>query len=146
MFDLPQPFGPTTTLTPGENTSRVRSGKDLKPLIVIELRCMESAARPRKARCRIGRCSDSSPSACFLPPAAFQRLSRGGLLGGLLAPPLPPSDRLAVADGGDLEAAVVGRARLVEDVVGYVGSLPGEKLLQRRLEVQHGLGRQLDLL
>ena len=46
MFDLPQPFGPTTTLTPGENTSRVRSAKDLKPLIVIELRCMESAARP----------------------------------------------------------------------------------------------------
>src|SRR6476646_1984454 len=46
MFDLPHPFGPTTTLTPGENTSRVRSGNDLKPLIVIELRCMESSARP----------------------------------------------------------------------------------------------------
>ena len=46
MFDLPQPFGPTITLTPGENTSRVRSGKDLKPLIVIELRCMESAVDP----------------------------------------------------------------------------------------------------
>jgi hypothetical protein len=39
MFDFPQPFGPTITLTPGENTSLVRSGKDLKPLIVIELRC-----------------------------------------------------------------------------------------------------------
>ena len=39
-FDLPQPLGPTITLTPGENTSLVRSGKDLKPLIVIELRCM----------------------------------------------------------------------------------------------------------
>ena len=43
-FDLPQPFGPTMTLTPGEKTSRVRSGKDLKPLIVIELRCMVGAA------------------------------------------------------------------------------------------------------
>src|SRR6187399_1605581 len=42
-FDLPQPLGPTITLTPGENTSEVRSGKDLKPLIVIELRCMVSA-------------------------------------------------------------------------------------------------------
>ena len=31
MFDLPQPFGPTITLTPGENSSFVRSGKDLKP-------------------------------------------------------------------------------------------------------------------
>jgi hypothetical protein len=40
MFDLPQPFGPTITLTPGENSKRVRSGKDLKPLIEIELRCM----------------------------------------------------------------------------------------------------------
>jgi hypothetical protein len=40
MFDLPQPLGPTITLTPGEKTNRVRSGKDLKPLIVIELRCI----------------------------------------------------------------------------------------------------------
>jgi hypothetical protein len=40
MFDFPEPLGPTITLTPGEKTSRVRSGKDLKPLIVIELRCI----------------------------------------------------------------------------------------------------------
>src|SRR5436190_1849931 len=46
MFDFPQPFGPTMTLTPGENTSRVRSGKDLKPLIVIELRCIEFGEEP----------------------------------------------------------------------------------------------------
>src|ERR671919_1724511 len=38
MFDLPEPFGPTITLTPGENSRRVRSGKDLKPLSVIDLR------------------------------------------------------------------------------------------------------------
>src|SRR5687767_7992923 len=44
-FDLPQPFGPTITLTPGEKTSLVRSGKDLKPLIVIELRCMRYGIR-----------------------------------------------------------------------------------------------------
>ena len=42
-FDFPQPFGPTITLTPGEKTRRVRSGKDLKPLIVIELRCMDGS-------------------------------------------------------------------------------------------------------
>src|ERR1019366_2721833 len=29
---------PTITLTPGPNSSRVRSGKDLKPLTVIDLR------------------------------------------------------------------------------------------------------------
>ena len=39
MLDLPDPFGPTITDTPGENVSRVRSGKDLKPFSVIELRC-----------------------------------------------------------------------------------------------------------
>ncbi len=42
MLDLPQPLGPTMTLTPGENSSRVRSGNDLNPLIVIELRCTGS--------------------------------------------------------------------------------------------------------
>src|SRR5215204_3769183 len=48
-FDLPQPFGPTITLTPGEKTSLVRSGKDLKPLIVIELRCMLWSGAARAA-------------------------------------------------------------------------------------------------
>ena len=43
MFDLPHPLGPTITLTPGENTSRVRSGKDLKPFIVIDFRCIAEA-------------------------------------------------------------------------------------------------------
>jgi hypothetical protein len=31
-------FGPTTTLTPGPNSMRVRSGKDLKPFSVIDFR------------------------------------------------------------------------------------------------------------
>ena len=38
MFDLPEPLGPTTTLTPGPNSSRVRSGNDLKPFSVIDFR------------------------------------------------------------------------------------------------------------
>ena len=38
-LDLPEPLGPTITDTPGENSSRVRSGNDLKPLRVIDLRC-----------------------------------------------------------------------------------------------------------
>ena len=49
-FDFPQPFGPTITLTPGEKTSEVRSGKDLKPLIVIELRCMVLGAGLKASR------------------------------------------------------------------------------------------------
>ena len=40
MLDLPEPLGPTITLTPGPNSSRVRSGKDLKPLSVIDFRYM----------------------------------------------------------------------------------------------------------
>ena len=39
-FDLPEPFGPTTTLTPGPKSSRVRSGKDLKPFSVSDFRYM----------------------------------------------------------------------------------------------------------
>jgi hypothetical protein len=38
MLLLPEPFGPTMTLTPGENSSVVRSGKDLKPFIEIDFR------------------------------------------------------------------------------------------------------------
>ena len=40
-FDLPEPLGPTTTETPGANSSLVRSGKDLKPFRVIDFRCMQ---------------------------------------------------------------------------------------------------------
>jgi hypothetical protein len=31
MFDLPEPFGPTITFTPGSNSSTVGSANDLKP-------------------------------------------------------------------------------------------------------------------
>lgn len=33
IFDLPQPFGPTTAVTPGSNSIRVLSAKDLNPTI-----------------------------------------------------------------------------------------------------------------
>src|SRR6266566_4849434 len=37
-FDLPEPFGPTTTVTPGSNSSTVLSANDLKPRRVRDLR------------------------------------------------------------------------------------------------------------
>ena len=37
-LDLPEPFGPTMTDTPGTNSSTVLSAKDLNPRIVIERR------------------------------------------------------------------------------------------------------------
>jgi hypothetical protein len=46
MFDLPDPFGPTITLTPGEKVSRVRSGKDLKPFRLMAFRYIEVGRVP----------------------------------------------------------------------------------------------------
>jgi hypothetical protein len=43
MFDLPEPFGPTITDTPVPNSSFVRCGKDLKPFIEIERRCITTS-------------------------------------------------------------------------------------------------------
>ena len=38
MFDFPEPFGPTTTQTPGSKSSVVLSAKDLKPFSVSDRR------------------------------------------------------------------------------------------------------------
>ncbi len=93
MLDLPDPFGPTTTDTPGENSSRVRSGNDLKPLSVIDLRCTPS------------------------PLQSVQRRLGGRLLGVLLRAAGAPRQLLPRDHGGDLEAAVVRRALLGRDLV-----------------------------
>ena len=37
-LDLPEPLGPTTTVTPGSSSIVVESAKDLKPLRVRDLR------------------------------------------------------------------------------------------------------------
>src|SRR5215472_13209853 len=39
MFDLPEPFGPTTTATPGSRRISTGSTNDLKPRRVIAFRC-----------------------------------------------------------------------------------------------------------
>ena len=90
MFDLPEPFGPTITDTPGENVSRVRSGNDLKPRRVIELRCMAIATGPRDS---------SAASAAACSASFFER-------------PLPACQRLAVDHRRDLEGPLVWRALL----------------------------------
>src|SRR4029453_19626694 len=50
-LDLPEPLGPTITDTPGENSRRVRSGKDLKPFRVSDLRCTSG---PHRVQRRLG--------------------------------------------------------------------------------------------
>ena len=93
MFDLPLPFGPTTTDTPGVNSSRVRSGNDLKPFSVIDLRCTSTAqAVERGLGCR--------------------------LLGVLLRAPCAARQLLALDDRRHLEAPLVRRALLGGHVVG----------------------------
>ena len=39
MFDFPEPFGPTTTATPGSRRTSTGSGNDLKPRSLIARRC-----------------------------------------------------------------------------------------------------------
>src|SRR5688572_1704781 len=103
MLDLPEPFGPTITDTPGANVSFVRSGNDLKPLRLIELRCIGSE---RLQRC-LGR----------------------GLLGFLLRAPDAMRQRLAVHYRHDLEGPLVRRPLLGDDVVGHDRAAPGQTLL-----------------
>jgi hypothetical protein len=47
-LDLPEPLGPTTTVTPGSNRSVAVSANDLKPLMVSDLRNNQS---PLTNRC-----------------------------------------------------------------------------------------------
>ncbi len=66
-LDLPEPLGPTTTDTPEAKSSFVRSGNDLKPLRVSDLRCISGSSRGigraparrrrRQARTQGGRCA-----------------------------------------------------------------------------------------
>src|SRR5919106_3018306 len=44
-FDLPDPLGPTTTVTPGSNSSTVLSANDLKPRRVSDLRNTRAPSR-----------------------------------------------------------------------------------------------------
>src|SRR5437868_5069240 len=76
-FDLPEPFGPTTTVTPGSNSSTVLSANDLKPRRVRDLRNTREAIlrelrqpsdRTHEDRARRGRFREKSrPSARETP-------------------------------------------------------------------------------
>ena len=61
-FDLPEPLGPTTTVTPGSSSSVVASANDLKPLRVRLFRNTASATLPGP-QARIQGCS----AECFVP-------------------------------------------------------------------------------
>ena len=132
MFDLPEPLGPTITLTPSPNSRRVRSGKDLKPLIVIDFRCTRRSLRRWRVRAPAGR--------------ARRARARGVLLGELLAAPGAVRDDRLADERRDREGPVVRRPGLLGDLVGDRLAAAREPLLQRRLEVDRMLERLVDLL
>ena len=116
-LDLPEPLGPTMTDTPRPNSSRVRSGKDLKPLSVIDLRCIARSSSSSAVQAAPARSRAASCSACFLER------------------PRARPDRLARRPGRDLERAVVRRAELGGHLVGDDLAALGQALLQGGLEV-----------
>src|SRR5438309_547909 len=83
-FDLPEPFGPTTTLTPSPKSSLVRSGNDLKPVRVSDFR----------------RIRTPTPGGSLLGLQPFDGCARGLLLGVLLAAPAAGTQR-ALLDAGE---------------------------------------------
>src|SRR5206468_3154687 len=50
MFDLPEPFGPTTTATPGSRRTSTDSGNDLKPRRRMERRCTRGKSADQDGR------------------------------------------------------------------------------------------------
>src|ERR1035437_4825951 len=127
-FDLPEPFGPTTTLTPGPKSSRVRSGKDLKPFRVSDFRRIPDR-----------------PSRRSLALQALDGHARCLLLGVLLAATAAAPQRAPVDARDDHVGALVRRALLGGDLVGHLRAAARQQLLQRRLEVHGMLERALDL-
>src|SRR5216683_6594976 len=81
MFDLPQPFGPTTPVSPGSIRNSEGSTKDLKPISLSLLNCIQGsgfarfASAIRRSVTMRWRPSDGKPKAT---PAAFEKR---GLLG-----------------------------------------------------------------
>src|ERR1700704_3267352 len=120
-LDLPEPLGPTTTLTPGPKSRRVRSGKDLKPFNVSAFRRISDLPQP------------------------LDGLARGLLLGVLLAAPAAAAQRHAFHLGCHLEGALVRRAPRVCSLVDGRPAALRQQLLQRRFEVHGVLQRLLDL-
>src|SRR4051794_31344146 len=108
MLDLPEPFGPTITLTPGENVSRVRSGNDLNPFRLIAFRYIEVAKGGESEASRVARTASALQR--------LERVLRGRLLGLLLAPAGSDADLIAAHRRPDLEAAVVRRPGLARDL------------------------------
>src|SRR5215207_2520058 len=112
-FDLPQPFGPTTPVSPGSIMKSVGSTKDLKP---TRRRRVSFTGRPYPSR-RLAPPRSRLPARVGPPP-------RGGISEGRSSPRIPPcgatafthfglsglamSDSLSWRDGGSGDGAFAG--------------------------------------
>ena len=122
-LDLPEPFGPTITETPGEKSSRVRSGNDLKPLSVIDLRCTSGLhVAPTSSAAAAAACSAS-----------------------FLERPEPRATVSPSTIAATSNVRSCGGPGLRRHLVEHERAAPRQPLLQRRLEVGRPLERLLDL-
>src|SRR3712207_2566576 len=126
-LDLPEPFGPTTTEMPVPKSSRVRSGKDLKPLSVSDLRCTSVLL--------VGVLQHDLRLLVLVVEERVERLLRGVLLGVLLGAPRAAADLGVLHQRDHLERPVVRRPELLDHLVRDGLAPAGQALLQRRLEV-----------
>src|SRR5262249_49732184 len=117
-FDFPEPFGPTTTATPGSRRTSTGSTKDLNPRSLMAFRCTRGQATERLGR-RQGQ----------------ESFFRRGLLRILLGAPDTGSEHLRVDDRGGREGAVVRRPFDLQGRVGDGATGPCELLLELRLVV-----------
>src|SRR3990172_4679842 len=75
-LDFPEPFGPTTTVTPGSKSSVVFSAKDLKPLRVSDLRNILADRSDEVGQGRGGRVETAFLMLSALRSPALQRRAR----------------------------------------------------------------------
>ena len=111
---LPDPFGPTTALIPGPNSTFVRSANDLKP-------CSRRARRRGSAGSAGLLGHEPAPSGAGPGPGSVaqlvDRLGGSGGLGGAPRWALADAHQLAVDPDLDPERAFMVRARRVDQPV-----------------------------
>src|SRR5579859_4861766 len=152
MLDLPLPFGPTTTMTPGSNSRVVVSANDLNPLRVSAFRNTSRSRYWRRKRQRWT--AVGAAAGAGRPPAVSGQRSDLALRTqeGRTAVDLRPDDRAAAAAAGLAFAVVhvvpaLEVADLAEQVaillIGQRRATVLDRILQR---LDHGPVKTADLL
>ena len=145
-FDLPEPLGPTTTVTPGSSSSVVASANDLKPLRVNVLRNMA----PPKLSGAVSAARDGRQAVCVGTRRRRRVLARRG------SEPLADRAPVVAAPGGHPasdDPPTAGAATLagaaVHAVVELVGARPTHQVdvlgvAQRRPTATHGRSEHVE--